>query len=88
MTSHHVTCHVAAVSRASSLSKRKEKEKENKIPIKSENKRKRKYKLFMFKVSHNTKTTSHPMKRLYTNNEEEYVMLEFIILSKRARDYL
>jgi len=39
MTSHHVTCHVTAVSRASSLFKRKEKEKEN-IPIKSENKRK------------------------------------------------
>ena len=38
MTSHHVTCHVTAVSHASSLSKRKEKEKENKIPIKSENK--------------------------------------------------
>jgi len=42
MMSHHVTCHVTAVSRASSLSKRKEKEKENKISIKSENKRKRK----------------------------------------------
>jgi len=42
MTSHHVTCHVTAVSHASSSSKRKEKEKENKIPIKSENKRKRK----------------------------------------------
>jgi len=42
MTSHHVTCHVTAVSHASSLTKRKEKEKDNKIPIKSENKRKRK----------------------------------------------
>jgi len=43
MTSHHVTCHVIAVSCASSSSKRKkEKEKENKIPIKSENKRRRK----------------------------------------------
>ena len=42
MTSHHVTCHVTAMSCASSSSKRKEKEKENKIPIKSENKRKRK----------------------------------------------
>ena len=38
MISHHVTCHVTAVSCASSSSKRKEKE--NKIPIKSENKRK------------------------------------------------
>ena len=38
MTSHHVTRHVTAMSRASSSSKRKEKEK--KIPIKSENKRK------------------------------------------------
>jgi len=36
MTSHHVTCHVTAVSRASLLSQRKEKEKENKIPIKPE----------------------------------------------------
>ena len=39
MTSCQVTCHVTAMSRVSSLSKRKEKE--NKIPIKSENKRKR-----------------------------------------------
>ena len=31
MTSHHVTCHVTAVSHASSLSKRKIKEKKNKI---------------------------------------------------------
>ena len=44
MTSHHVTCHVTAVSHASSSSKRKEKEKENKIPIKSENKIKEKKK--------------------------------------------
>jgi len=36
MTSHHVTCHVTAVSHASLLSKRKEKEKEKKINIKSE----------------------------------------------------
>jgi len=42
MTSHHVTHHVTAVSRASSSSKRKEKKKKKKtkIPIKSENKRK------------------------------------------------
>jgi len=38
MTSNYVTCHVTAISRASSSYKRKEKEKENKIPIKSENK--------------------------------------------------
>jgi len=31
MTSHHVTCHVTAVSHASSSSKRKIKEKKNKI---------------------------------------------------------
>ena len=31
MTSHHVTCHMTAVSHASSLSKRKIKEKKNKI---------------------------------------------------------
>ena len=40
MISHYVTCHVTAVSHASSSSKRKEKGKENKISIKSENKRK------------------------------------------------
>ena len=40
MSSHHVTRHVTAMSRASSLSTKKRKEKENKIPIKSENKRK------------------------------------------------
>ena len=39
MTSHHVTCHVTAMSRASSLSL-KRKEKKNKIFIKLENKRK------------------------------------------------
>ena len=33
MTSHHVTCHVTAVSCASSLSKRKNKEKENQYKI-------------------------------------------------------
>jgi len=42
MMSHHVTCHVTSLSRASSSFKRKEKEKENKILIKLENKRKRK----------------------------------------------
>ena len=36
MTSHHVTCHVTAMSRASLLSTKKRKEK--KIPIKSKNK--------------------------------------------------
>jgi len=40
MTSHHVTRHVTAMSRASSSSTKKRKEKEKKIPIKSENKRK------------------------------------------------
>ena len=38
MTSHHVTCHVTAMSRASLSSTKKRKE--NKIPIKSKNKRK------------------------------------------------
>ena len=33
MTSHHVTCHVTAVSCVSLLSKRKEKEKENQYKI-------------------------------------------------------
>jgi len=33
MTSHHVTCHVTAVSCASLSSKRKEKEKENQYKI-------------------------------------------------------
>jgi len=45
MTSHHVTRHVTAMSRASLLSKRKEKKKKNKIPIKSENKGKIKIKI-------------------------------------------
>ena len=41
---HHVTCHVTAISCASSLSKRKSKEKKDKINITLEklNKRKRK----------------------------------------------
>jgi len=47
MSSHHVTRHVTAMSRAPLLSKRKEKKKKkkNKIPIKSENKRKIKIKI-------------------------------------------
>ena len=49
MMSHHVTCHVTAVSCASSLSKGKRKEKKKKINIKSENKRKEKEKLLVFK---------------------------------------
>jgi len=51
MMSHHVTCHVTAMSHASSLSKGKRKEKKNKINIKSEKekKRKEKEKLLVFK---------------------------------------
>ena len=54
MMSHHVTCHMTAMSCASSLSKRKSKGKENKINIKSEKLNKRKEKLSVFKVFHNT----------------------------------
>ena len=52
MTSHHVTCHVTAVSCASSSFKRKRKEKENSYKIRK-NKRKEKSKFFMSKVSYN-----------------------------------
>ena len=53
MMSHHVTCHVTAVSHTSSLSKRKSKGKENKINIKLEKLNKRKEKLLVSKVFHN-----------------------------------
>ena len=54
--SHHVTCHVTAVSCASSLFKRKSKNKtkQNRINIKLEKLIKRKEELSMFKVFHNT----------------------------------
>jgi len=45
MTSHHVTCHVTAVSCASLSSKRKEKEKENQYKIR----KRKKIKLLVFK---------------------------------------
>jgi len=51
MTLHHVTCHVTAMSHASSSSKIKKKRKEN---IKSEILDKRKEKLLVSKVFHNT----------------------------------
>jgi len=53
MTSHHVTCHVTALSHASSSSKRKLKGKQNKINIKSEKLNKRKEKLSVSKAFHN-----------------------------------
>ena len=58
----HVTCHVTAVSHASSSSKIK---KENKINIKSETLNKRKEKLLVSKVFHNTLVISirYPPKR-------------------------
>ena len=49
MTSHHVTCHVTAVSHASLLSKRKEKEKEKENQYKIRKSKKRKIKLLVFK---------------------------------------
>ena len=55
MTSHHVTCHVTAISRASSLSlKRKEKEIQKKRNIKSRKIDKRKREMLVSKAFHNT----------------------------------
>jgi len=54
MTSHHVTFHVTAVSRASSLSKRKRNSKEKKRNIKLRKINKRKRKILVSKVFHNT----------------------------------
>jgi len=53
MMSHHVTCHVTAVSHASSLFKRKIEEKEKKINIKSEKSKKIKIKIVSVQVSYN-----------------------------------
>ena len=52
MTSHHVTCHVTAVSHASLLSKRKEKEKENQYKIRKI--KEKKNKIVSVQVSYNT----------------------------------
>jgi len=51
MTSHHVTCHVTAVSRASSLSKRKIKEMRK---YKIRKIKEKKNKIISVQVSHNT----------------------------------
>jgi len=51
MTSHHVTCHVTAVSRASLSSKRKVKEKENQYKIRKIKEKKKK--IVSVQVSHN-----------------------------------
>ena len=53
MTSHHVTCHVTAMSHASSLSKEKEKEIQKKRNIKSKKIDKRKRKILVSKAFHN-----------------------------------
>ena len=54
MMSHHVTCHVTAMSRASSLSlKEKEKEIQKKRNIKSRKIDKRKRKMLVSEVFHN-----------------------------------
>jgi len=55
MMSHHVTCHVTAVSCASSLSKRKiKKEKENQYKIRKI--KEKKNKIVNVQVSHNNNT--------------------------------
>jgi len=54
MTSHHVTCHVTAISRASSLLKEKEKEIQKKRNIKSRKIDKRKRKMLVSKAFHNS----------------------------------
>jgi len=51
MTSHHVTCHVTAVSHASLSSKRKVKEKENQYKIRKI--KEKKNKIFSVQASHN-----------------------------------
>jgi len=48
---HHITCHVTAVSYASSLSKRKEKEKENQYKIRKI--KEKKNKIVSVQASHN-----------------------------------
>ena len=53
MTSHHVTCHVTVISRASSLSLKKEKEIQKKRNIKSRKIDKRKRKMLVSKAFHN-----------------------------------
>ena len=54
MMSHHVTCHVTAMSCASSLFKINQKEKQNKKQYKIKKIDKRKEKLLMTKAFHNT----------------------------------
>jgi len=53
MTSHHVTCHVTAVLRASSLSKRKIKEKRKENQYKIRKIKEKKNKIVSVQASHN-----------------------------------
>jgi len=55
MTSHHVICHVTAVSCASLLSKRKVKEKEKEIQYKIRKIKEKKNKIVSVQVFHNRK---------------------------------
>ena len=54
MISHHVTCHVTAVSRASSLSKRKIKEKRKENQYKIRKIKEKKNKIVSVQMSHNS----------------------------------
>jgi len=54
MMSHHVTCHVTAVLRVSSLSKRKIKEKRKENQYKIRKIKEKKNKIVSVQVSHNT----------------------------------
>ena len=78
--SHHVICHVIAVSYASLLSQKKIK-KENKINIKSEKLNKRNKKLLVFKAFYN-KTQLYPVLiegdgDLVTGRTRQYQMLVY-----------
>jgi len=84
MTSHHVTCHVTAMSHASSLSlKRKRKRKRKKIQkkrnIKSRKIDKRKRKMLVSKAFHNTKGMERKMTRKIVNHSRTRRKFKFLL---------
>jgi len=78
MTSHHVTCHVTAVSHASSSSKRKIKEtrKENQYKIRKI--KEKKNKIVSIQVSHNIWQALHSLFNSVQNHQINLDLLEEI----------
>ena len=84
MTSHHVTCHVTAMSRASSslLKRKKKRNSKEKKYIKSRKIDKRKRKMLVSKAFHNKKSTLSPVLSAL------YIAPIFYIFKTRSKNLL